>query len=227
MQCAAVWQHSSNSNIKIVHNSIEHFLWNLSDLFFDDVLCCLWIVFTKSVFEVPPQKIVRRVEFLGIGWPGVIGLMQNGSVPQEFMPEVFKCSVWEMRWCLISQTEQNRTLEYLRQNFLWGRLISHQTDWPSYSQDLHPPDYSLRGYLKDRVSENNPQTRLYIVKRQIELIPQEMLNRIVNNLNNQVAAVLPYSSAVHGTNSINYWKSIGKHYWFYNGFHQKNSINFQ
>ena len=30
-----VWQHSSNSNIKIVHNSIKHFLWNLSDFFSD------------------------------------------------------------------------------------------------------------------------------------------------------------------------------------------------
>ena len=38
------------------------------------VLFCLWIVFTNSVFQVPPQKIVRRVEILGIGWPGVIGL---------------------------------------------------------------------------------------------------------------------------------------------------------
>ena len=96
----ALWQHSSNSNIKIVHNSTEHFLWNLSDLFFDDVLYCLWIVFTKSVFEVPPQKIVRWVEILGKGWPGVISLTWNESVPWEVMPEVFKCSVREIRWRL-------------------------------------------------------------------------------------------------------------------------------
>ena len=52
----------SNSNIKIVHNSTEHFSWNLSD-FSSDVLfenlCCLWIVFINSVFQVRPQKIVR------------------------------------------------------------------------------------------------------------------------------------------------------------------------
>ena len=107
MQRAAVWQHSSNSSIKIVYNSIEHFLWNSSDFFSDDVLSCLWIVFTNSVFQVPPQKIVRRVEILGIGWPGVIGLTWNESVPWEVMPEVFKCSVREMRWRLISRTEQN------------------------------------------------------------------------------------------------------------------------
>ena len=104
-----VWHYSSNSNIKIVHNSIEHFWWNPSDFSSDDVLSCLWIVFTNSFFQVPPQKIVRRVEILGIGWPGVIGLTRNESVPWEVMSEVFKCSVWEMRWCLISRTEHLNT----------------------------------------------------------------------------------------------------------------------
>ena len=47
----------------------------------------------------------------------------------------------------------NRTLEYLRHNFPWDKLISRQTDnsWPSYSQDLNPPDCFARGYLKERV----------------------------------------------------------------------------
>ena len=93
MHHAAVWQHSSNSNNKIVHNSIEHFLWDPYDFFSDDALSCLWIVFANSVFQVPPQKIVKQVEILGIGWPRVIGLMWNESVPWELMPEVFKCSV--------------------------------------------------------------------------------------------------------------------------------------
>ena len=73
--------HSSNSNTEIVHNSVEHFLWNLSDFSSDDVLSCLWIVFTISVFQVPPQKIVRWVEILGIGCLGVISCMQYESVP--------------------------------------------------------------------------------------------------------------------------------------------------
>ena len=60
MHHAAVWQHRCNSNIKIVHNSIEHLLWNPSDFFSDDTLSCLWISFTNSVFQVPLQKIVRR-----------------------------------------------------------------------------------------------------------------------------------------------------------------------
>ena len=99
-------------------------------------------------------------------------------------------------------TTLNRTLEYLRHNFPWDRLISRQTDnpWPSYSQDLNPPDYFLRGYLKERVCENNPQTREDIIRREIRWIPLEMLNGVVNNFNFRVTAVLSYSSVVHGTN---------------------------
>ena len=162
MHHTVVWQHSSNSNIKIVHNSIEHFLWNPSD-FSSDVLVWLWIVFTNSVS--PPH-------------------------------------FW------------NRTLEYLRHNLPGGRLVLHQTDnpWSSYSQDLNPPNYFLRGYQKDRVCENNPQIRENIIRKKIGQIPQEMFNRVVDNFNVRVAAVLSYSSAVHGSYIV--LKSIVKHYWF-------------
>ena len=202
MYRAAVWQHSSNSNIKIVHNSFEHFLWNSSDFSSDAVLSCLRIVFTTSVFQVLPQKIVRWVEILGTGWPRVVNLTQNEAVPWKVMPEVLKCSVWES--VLVAPHFLNRTLEYLRYNFPWDRLISRQTDnpWPSYSQDLNPPDYFLRGYLKDRVCENNPQTREACIRREIRRIPQEMLNRVVDNFNVRVTAVLSYSSTMHGTNIV-------------------------
>ena len=66
--------YEQNSNNKIVHNSIEHFLCSLSDFFSDDVLSCQRIVFKNSVFQVPSQKIARRFAILGIGWLGVIGL---------------------------------------------------------------------------------------------------------------------------------------------------------
>ena len=107
------------------------------------------------------------------------------------------CSRNEMAPCF-----SNRTLEYLRHNFPWDRLISRQIDnsWPSYSQDLNPPDYFQRGYLKDRVCENNPQSREDIIRKEIRRIAQEMLNRFVDNFIVPVAAVLSYSSAVHGTN---------------------------
>ena len=56
--------------------------------------------------------------------------------------------------------------------------------------------------MKDRVCEKNPQTREDIIRREIRWIPQEMLNRVVDNFNIQVAAVLSYSSAVHVTNIV-------------------------
>ena len=130
MHRAAVWQHSSNSNIKIVHNFNEHFLRISSDFFSDDVLSCLWVVFINSVFQVLPQKIVRQVEILGIGWPRVIGLTHNESVPWEVMPEVFKCSVQEMRWRLVSRTEHLNT----------SGITSHGTDsfWIKPITSGHP-----------------------------------------------------------------------------------------
>ena len=100
--------------------------------------------------------------------------------------------------------EQNRTLEYLRHNFPLDRLILRQSynPCPSYSQDINLPDYFLREYLKDRVFENNPQTREDIIRREIRWIPQELLKRVVGNFNVQVAAVLSYSSVVHGANIV-------------------------
>ena len=61
--------------------------------------------------------------------------------------------------------------------------------WPSYSQDFNLADYFLSGYLKDRVCENNPQTREDIISKKIRWISQEMLNRVVDNFNVRVAAV--------------------------------------
>ena len=68
----------------------------------------------------------------------------------------------------------NRTLEYSRHKFPWGKLILSQTNnpWPSYSQCHNLPDYFLRGYLKDRVCENNPQARENIIRTEIRWIPQ-------------------------------------------------------
>ena len=52
--CTALLHHSTAAtlNIKIVHNLIEHLLWNPSNFFSNDVLSYLWIVFTNSVFQV-------------------------------------------------------------------------------------------------------------------------------------------------------------------------------
>ena len=63
--------------------------------------------------------------------------------------------------------------------------ISRQTDNPlsSCSQDINLPDYFMRGYLKDRVCENNPHTREDIIRRETRCIPLEMFNRVVDNFN--------------------------------------------
>ena len=71
----------------------------ISLLMMSSVVCGL---FSQTlVFQLPCQKIVRRVEILGIGWPVVIGLTQNESGLWEVMPEIFKCFVREMRWRLV------------------------------------------------------------------------------------------------------------------------------
>ena len=66
MHYAAVWQHSSNSNITIVHNSIEQFLRNSSDFSSDEVLSCLWIVFTNCLSGVPSENSPAGWD-LGVG----------------------------------------------------------------------------------------------------------------------------------------------------------------
>ena len=71
MHRAALRQQCSNSNIKFVDSSIEHFLWNPSDFSSNGALFSMWIVFTNSVVQVPPQKIFRQVETLGIVGQGL------------------------------------------------------------------------------------------------------------------------------------------------------------
>ena len=48
---------------------------------------------------------------------------------------------------------------------------------------------STGGCLKDSVCENNPQTREDIIRKEIRWIPQEMLNRVVDNFNVRVAVI--------------------------------------
>ena len=86
------------------------------------------------------------------------------------------------------------------------------------------PLFSEGGTWKT-VCENNPQTREDIIRKEIRRIAQEMLNRVVDNF--IVWFLLMQQRGEWNEHSINYWKSIVKYYWFWNGFHQKNSINFQ
>ena len=129
----AALYYSSNSNIKIVHNSIEHFLWNPSDFSSDAVfenLCCLWIVFINSAFQVPPQKIVRGIEIWGIGWPEIIGSMQNESIPWEVLPEVFKSSVQAVRYRPILLEHHSVHINVCLPSQCRNKLSSHHLDVP-------------------------------------------------------------------------------------------------
>ena len=96
MHRAAVWQEAATQILKLFKTLLSISCgFNLITLLMMSSLC-LWIFFTNSVFQVPPQKILSRVEMLGIGWLGGISLTRNESVPWEVMHEVFKCSVREI-----------------------------------------------------------------------------------------------------------------------------------
>ena len=63
---------------------------------------------------------------------------------------------------------------------------------------MNPPDYFLKEYLKDRVYQDNPQTTEALkenIKREIRWIPEEMLNRVVENFNVCVAVVIQQRGA--------------------------------
>ena len=94
----------------------------------------------------------------------------------------------------------DRTLQYLRQCFLGDRLILRRTDnpWPPYSPDLTPLDYFLWGYLKERVYEDNPDTIERLkenIKREIRRIPNDVLDRAMDNFNVRVANVIQQRGA--------------------------------
>ena len=62
MFVSAVWKHSSNSNIKIVHNSIKYFLCNslISFLVMSSLVCGLFSQ-TKKASEAPLKCSVREM----------------------------------------------------------------------------------------------------------------------------------------------------------------------
>ena len=129
-------------------------------------------------------------------------------------------------FCLTNQVAPTSRTEHLNTS----GISSHGTD--SFHVKLITPgnpvpkiSTRLRGYLKDRVCENNSQTREDIIRKEIRRIAQELLNRVVDNF--IIRVLLMQQRSAWNEHSINYWKSIVKHYWFQSGLHQKNSINFQ
>ena len=70
---------------------------------------------------------------------------------------------------------------------------------PPYSPDLSPPDYFLWGYLKERVYQDNPNTIDRLKENTIReirrIIPNDMLDRAINNFNVRVAGVIQQRGA--------------------------------
>ena len=113
MHCAAVWAATRRIKLSTTLLSISCAIHLISFLMMCYLACGL---FSQTLsFRYPPQKKVWQVEILGIAWPCFIGWTWNESVPCEVMPEVFKCSIREMKYRLI--LNHNITLEYIRHNF--------------------------------------------------------------------------------------------------------------
>ena len=94
----------------------------------------------------------------------------------------------------------DKSLEYLRRYFPSDILISRRTDFPlsPYSLDLNPPKYFLWGYLKERIYNNNPKTLADLkdnIKSEIMKIPVDMIERVIDNFNIRVVAVIRQQGA--------------------------------
>ena len=112
--------------------------------------------------------------------PGVPSLMQN-SLSHENL--CLRYSRIQIRCHLLSRTEHLNTSGITSHGTESFRVKPITPDNP-ISQDFNWPDHFLRGYLKDRVCKNNPQTREDIIRK------------------DRAAAVLSYSSVVYGTSTI-------------------------
>ena len=94
--------------------------WNCPQIYWAFLVQSVWFLFWwcpllsvdcfhKLCLSGTPSENSQAVEILGIGWPGVISLTWNESVPWDVMPEVFKCSVQGsgLKWSGASFLEQN------------------------------------------------------------------------------------------------------------------------
>ena len=124
-----------------------------------------------------------------------------GMLRRRFIPAIRRKRAVDMNTVVFQQDRaphcSNRTLEYLSPG---DRLISRRTDnpWPPYSPDLTPPHYFLWGYLKARVYQDNPPTIERLkenIKREIRRIPRDMMERVIDNFNVRVAAVIQQRGA--------------------------------
>ena len=112
---------AATRNNKIVNNSIEHFLCSPYDFFSDDVLSCLWIIFTNCFSGTPSEnsqvgwdlgnRMTRCYRF-DVKW---VCPMRSNALGIQVI-----CARWwfEMSWCLVFRTEHLNT----------SGITSHRTD---------------------------------------------------------------------------------------------------
>ena len=184
-------------------------------------------LFSQTVFQVPPSENSQA------GWD-----VRNGMARGYRFDAKWVCLMGSYAWgihVICSRNEvtpqfSNRTLEYLRHKFPWDRLISRQTDnpWSSYPQDLNPRDYFLRGstWKTEFMKTIHRQERISSGEKSDGFHKKCSMDLWTFLMSELLLCCLQQRGAWN-EHSINYWKSIAKHYWFYSGFHQKNSINFQ
>ena len=111
---------------------------------------------------------------------GVTSLIQNSLSHGKLC---LRYSRIQIRCHLLSRTERLNTSDIISHGTESFRVKPITPDHP-ISQDFNWPDHFLRGYLKDRVCKNNPQTREDIIRK------------------DRAAAVLSYRSVVYGTSTI-------------------------
>ena len=120
------------------------------------------------------------------------------------------CSRWwfEMKWFLIW------TLEYLRHNFPWDRLISRETDnpWPYYPQYLNRLTIFWGGTWKTEFVRTIHRQETTSSEKKSDGLHKKCSIELWTILFFEL--LLIHQRSAWNEHSINYWKSILKHYWF-------------
>ena len=140
------------------------------------------------------------------------------------MPEVFKYPVREMRCQPISRTEHLNT----------SAIPSHGTD--SFCIKTMTPGHPIpnispcltsfwRGNWKTEFVKTIHRQEGTSSEKKSDGLPKKCSIELWTILLFEL--LLIHQRSAWNERSINYWKSIVKHYWFQSGLHQKNSINFQ
>ena len=71
---------SSDANVEILNNSVQHFSQNPFDFslnVFFECLSCLWVILLHPVFQLFPKKVVRGIHIRQTWGPAVITAARN------------------------------------------------------------------------------------------------------------------------------------------------------